>query len=68
LDEKREYETIAGLLMEHLQGIPIVGEGIRIDNWIFEPLEVTRQRLKKVLITPIRSPKDNIKKNIILNN
>ncbi|MGP1931321.1 MAG: TerC family protein [Arsenophonus sp. ET-YP4-MAG3] len=64
LDEKREYETIAGLLMEHLQGMPIVGERIQIENWIFEPLEVTRQRLKKVLITPLKLSKNDIKQNV----
>ncbi|BGI50718.1 MAG: TerC family protein [Arsenophonus endosymbiont of Ceratovacuna japonica] len=53
LDEKREYETIAGLLMEHLQRMPIVGERIKIENWIFELLEVTSHRIKKVLITPL---------------
>ncbi|VAY02203.1 Hemolysin C [Arsenophonus endosymbiont of Aleurodicus dispersus] len=53
LDEKREYETIAGLLMERLQRMPVIGEHIKIENWIFEPLEVTRHRLKKVLIIPL---------------
>ncbi|MFP3013595.1 MAG: TerC family protein [Arsenophonus sp. NC-QC1-MAG3] len=52
LDEKREYQTIAGLLMERLQRMPVVGERIKIENWIFEPLEVTSHRLKKVLISP----------------
>ncbi|MGP1958839.1 MAG: TerC family protein [Arsenophonus sp. NC-CH8-MAG3] len=52
LDEKREYQTIAGLLMERLQRMPVVGERITIENWIFEPLEVTSHRLKKVLISP----------------
>ncbi|MDR5615873.1 TerC family protein [Arsenophonus sp.] len=66
LDEKREYETIAGLLMEHLQRMPVVGERIKIENWIFEPLEVTSHRLKKVLITPLQLAKNDVKQNITL--
>ncbi|HGJ5875346.1 MAG TPA: TerC family protein [Arsenophonus sp.] len=61
LDEKREYETIAGLLMEHLQRMPVVGERIKIENWIFEPLEVTSHRLKKVLITTLQLAKNDVK-------
>lgn len=62
LDEKREYETIAGLLMENLQRMPVVGERIKIKNWIFEPLEVTSHRIKKVLITPLQIDKNDINK------
>nr|WP_314264669.1 TerC family protein [uncultured Moellerella sp.] len=52
LDDKREYETIAGLLMEHLQRLPQVGEKITINNCLFEPLEINNHRISKVLITP----------------
>ncbi|MGP1924517.1 MAG: TerC family protein [Arsenophonus sp. NEOnobi-MAG3] len=69
LDEKREYQTIAGLLMENLQRMPVVGERIKIENWVFEPLEVTSHRLKKVLITPLphlQLAKNDVKQNITL--
>ncbi|CRK86022.1 UPF0053 protein YegH [Candidatus Providencia siddallii] len=50
LDKMREYETIAGLLMEHLQRIPIVGEQIIINGFKFQPVEVNSNRINKVLI------------------
>lgn len=52
LDDKREYETIAGLLMEHLQRVPEVGEQVTINGCVFQPLEVNSHRVNKVLITP----------------
>ncbi|UDG80783.1 hypothetical protein GFV14_00260 [Candidatus Hartigia pinicola] len=52
LDNKREYETIAGLLMEHLQRVPEVGEQVQVNGCIFEPLEVNSHRISKVLIIP----------------
>ncbi|WP_220683183.1 transporter associated domain-containing protein [Pseudomonas aeruginosa] len=50
LDEKREYETLAGLLMEHLQRVPAVGEKIMINGIEFEPLDVNNHRINKVRI------------------
>ncbi len=34
VDDKREYETIAGLLMEHLQRVP---EGREYYQWLYFP-------------------------------
>ncbi|OAT23778.1 TerC family protein [Proteus myxofaciens] len=54
LDDKREYETLAGLLMEHLQRVPTVGEKIMIDGIEFEPLDVNNHRINKVrIVEPI---------------
>lgn len=53
IEEKREYHTLAGLLMEHAQRIPEVGEQLRIGNWLYEPLEVNSHRLLKVQITSL---------------
>nr|BET44345.1 MAG: TerC family protein [Candidatus Aschnera chinzeii] len=51
IDKIRSYETIGGLLMSRLQKIPVVGDYIIIDNWIFEVFEATTIKLKKILIT-----------------
>ncbi|KAA1192932.1 TerC family protein [Photorhabdus heterorhabditis] len=59
LDEKREYQTLAGLLMEHSQHIPQQGEQFQIGNYLFEPLEVTSHRINKVKITPLVSEEEN---------
>ncbi|MGZ0749393.1 TerC family protein [Kluyvera sichuanensis] len=52
LDEKREYHTIAGLLMEHLQRIPKAGEEVQIGPWTLKTLQVESHRVQKVQIIP----------------
>lgn len=59
VDEKREYHTLAGLLMEHTQSIPQVGAQITIHNYLFEPLDVSSHRILKVKITPLKTAEDN---------
>ncbi|NIG62580.1 MAG: TerC family protein [Serratia symbiotica] len=56
LEEKREYHTLAGLLMEHSQRIPQEGEHLCIGDYLFEPLEVNSHRVLKVKITPLSPP------------
>lgn len=51
IDDKREYHTLAGLLMEHAQHILEVGEVISFDRCLFEILEVDSHRIVKVKIT-----------------
>ncbi len=36
LDEKREYHTIAGLLMEYLQRIPKPGEEVQVGDYLLK--------------------------------
>lgn len=56
IEEKRDYHTVAGLLMEHAQRIPDVGEQITVGDWLYEPLEVSSHRILKVRITSLREP------------
>ncbi|WP_413739487.1 TerC family protein [Sodalis sp. RH14] len=56
LEERREYHTLAGLLMEHTQAIPKEGDTLSIDNYLFEILEVESHRILKVRITPETLP------------
>lgn len=53
LEEKREYHTLAGLLMEHTQRLPQQGEQLCIGSYLFKPLVVNSHRILKVKITPI---------------
>lgn len=53
LDERREYHTLAGLLMEKSQHIPSVGEIIKLDDYLFEILEIDSHRIVKVKISHI---------------
>ncbi|MBH1928429.1 TerC family protein [Serratia rubidaea] len=56
LEEKREYHTLAGLLMEHCQRIPQEGEQLTIGDYLFEPLVINSHRIIKVKITPLQQP------------
>ncbi|ELZ9930199.1 TerC family protein [Cronobacter malonaticus] len=51
LDEKREYHTLAGLMMEYLQHIPGVGETLQVGHYQLKTLEVEHHRIQKVQIT-----------------
>ncbi|OCG31579.1 hypothetical protein A9G34_03195 [Gilliamella sp. Choc4-2] len=50
IDDKREYHTLAGLLMEKAQHLLNVGETIQIDNYLFEVVEIESHRILKVKI------------------
>ena len=54
LDEKREYHTIAGLLMEYLQRIPQPGEEVQVGNYMIKTLQVESHRVQKVQLIPLR--------------
>lgn len=56
LDEKREYYTLAGLLMEHTQRVPQVGDELVIEGYRFKILQVESHRIVKVLITQENAP------------
>jgi CBS domain containing-hemolysin-like protein len=55
LDEKREYHTIAGLLMEYLQRIPQPGEEVQVGDYLIKTLQVESHRVQKVQLIPLRS-------------
>ena len=52
LDEKREYHTLAGLLMEYLQRIPAPGEEVLVGHYALRTLEVEHHRVQKVQLIP----------------
>lgn len=56
LEEKREYHTLAGLLMEHCQRIPQEGERLTIGDYLFVPLEINSHRIMRVKIMPLAPP------------
>ncbi|NUF50445.1 TerC family protein [Gilliamella sp. ESL0250] len=51
LDDKREYHTLAGLLMEKAQHLLNVGETLQIGDYLFEVAEIESHRILKVKIT-----------------
>ena len=53
LDDKRDYHTIAGLLMEYLQRIPQPGEEVQVGDYALKTLEVENHRVQKVQLIPL---------------
>ncbi len=53
IDEKRDYHTLAGLLMEHMQRVPQAGDEIQIGDTLFRILQVDSHRVQKVQIVPL---------------
>ena len=60
LDDRREYHTIAGLLMEYLQHVPEAGEEVKIGDYILRTLQVESHRVQKVQIIPPPAQDDEL--------
>jgi putative hemolysin len=54
LPQRRDYQTVAGLVLSHLRHLPAVGEYVEAHGWRFEVLDVDGRRIDKVLAS--RSP------------
>ncbi|MEZ3414593.1 TerC family protein [Pantoea dispersa] len=53
LDERRNYHTLAGLLMDSLQHVPAEGEELRVGDYLLRTLQVENHRVQKVEIVPV---------------
>ena len=53
LDEKRNYHTLAGLLMDTLQHVPQEGEELQVGDYLLRTLRVENHRVQKVEIVPL---------------
>lgn len=51
LPEQRDYQTVAGFVLAHMQHLPKVGERCRSDGWEFEVVDLDVRRIDKVLAT-----------------
>ena len=58
LDDKREYHTIAGLLMEYLQRIPQQGEEVQVGDYRLKTLQIENHRVQKVQLIPLREEEE----------
>lgn len=54
VENKREYYTLAGFLMEYTQEIPKAGDVIIIGDWRFEILQVESHRILQVKIAHVK--------------
>ncbi len=59
LPEDGPYETLAGLVMSHLDRIPEVGDSVVIDGTVLEVRNMDRRRITSLLITPAPAEEEN---------
>lgn len=50
LDEDRDYETVAGLVLDRLGALPRVGEHVDVDTWRIEVVDLDGRRIDKLLV------------------
>jgi CBS domain containing-hemolysin-like protein len=51
LATKHPFMTLAGLLLESLKRIPLVGEVMVVNGWRLEIMEVENNRIERVLVS-----------------
>ncbi len=56
LPASRQYQTIAGFLLQQFGTIPNVGEHVDVHGWRFEIVDLDGRRIDKVLAIPIPEP------------
>lgn len=55
LPNKRDYQTVAGYVINELEHLPEVGEVIIADGWMFEVVDLDGRRIDKVLVSKATS-------------
>jgi len=56
LPDRRDYETVAGLVIGELHHLPATGEAVEAHGWRFEVMDMDGRRVDKVLAS--RAPQD----------
>jgi putative hemolysin len=54
LPEDRDYETVAGFMLEHFRHLPETGESFTLKRWSFEIVDIDGHKIDKVLASPVR--------------
>lgn len=50
LDEDRNYETVAGLVIERVGSLPKLGEYVEVSGWRIEVIDLDGRRIDKLLV------------------
>ena len=56
LPAKRDYETVAGLVIGELHHLPSPGEAVEALGWRFEVVDLDGKRIDKVLVSRTEPP------------
>lgn len=51
LDEGRDYETVAGFIIEKMGRLPMLGEHVMISGWRIEVVDLDGRRIDKLLVS-----------------
>ncbi|MDQ0563588.1 putative hemolysin [Rhizobium mesoamericanum] len=51
IDNDRDYQTVAGLVLEEMKHLPDVGESFVMNGWRFEVVDLDGRRIDKLLLT-----------------
>ena len=54
IPEQRNYATVAGFVLAHLQHLPQVGEQVEAGGWAFEVVDLDGRRIDKVLASRLK--------------
>jgi putative hemolysin len=55
LPDDRDYETVAGFVLENFRHLPETGEIFTLKRWRFEIVDMDGRKVDKVLASPVRS-------------
>lgn len=56
LDEGRDYETVAGLVIEKMESLPGLGEHVDVSGWRIEVIDLDGRRIDKLLVSKAPAP------------
>ena len=56
LELDRDYETVAGLVLDRMGRLPYVGDTLRVGRWVVEVVDLDGRRIDKLLVS--RLPAD----------
>jgi putative hemolysin len=51
LDEGRDYETVAGLVIDRMGKLPQLGEYVKVAGWRLEVVDLDGRRIDKLLVS-----------------
>ena len=55
-EEETEFQTVGGFVLTHFGRIPSAGDRFELEGWRFEVMDMDRQRIDKVLVSPPIAP------------
>ena len=58
-EEETEFLSVGGFVLTHFGRIPRAGDSFQFEGWQFEVMDMDRQRIDKILVSP--PPKDTTK-------